>query len=123
MEAIRVPVWTTYVPADEVDSMHAAEVEYLVNAIFEKMEWDRAPCDLQMIEQGDFGPALEPLRPSLTLFITAWCNLMSVYTSSGTDELVEFPERVIPAWKVRLVQDLFRKPKPSAAKVAYRPEA
>ena len=122
MTTIRVPVWTTYVPADEMEAMHRNEVASFVNAVFERLVANGAPYNPDTIDRGDFGTDIEPLRESLTLFLTAWGNLMSVYTSTGSDELVEFPERIIPVWKVWLVNQLFRKPRPSSAKVVYRPK-
>jgi hypothetical protein len=122
MRSIRVPVWTTYVPADEMEAMHRNEVASFVNAVFERLVANGAPYNPDTIDHGDYGTDIEPLRESLTLFLTAWGNLMSVYTSTESDALIEFPERRIPAWKVWLVTQLFRKANPSSAKVIYRPE-
>jgi hypothetical protein len=119
MPRIAVPVWTTYVRPDEVEDMHRGEVQSYVNAVFHRMVAHGSPIDPNTIDQGNFGSDLEPLRESLTLFMTAWCNLMTAYT--GSNEPVEYPQQVIPAWKVWLVRWLFRKPHPSTM-IRYLPK-
>jgi hypothetical protein len=98
MPRIAVPVWTTYVRPEEVEDMHCSEVRSYVNAVFRQMVAHGTPYNEDTIDQGNFGSDIEPLRESLTLFMTAWCNLMTAYT--GSNEPVEYPQQVISSWKV-----------------------